>query len=65
MPLYRVTADRVTTYIVRADSDDEAIDAMTDGEGKEEDTTTMSITATELEPDEVNDALRSWPELEA
>jgi hypothetical protein len=62
MPLYRVTADRVTTYIVR---DDEAIDAMTDGEGKEEDTTTMSITATELEPDEVNDALRSWPELEA
>jgi hypothetical protein len=65
MPLYRVTADRVTTYIVRADNDDEAIDAMTDGEGKEEDTTTMSITATELEPDEVNDALRSWPELEA
>jgi hypothetical protein len=54
----------VTFYIVEADDDEQAIDAMIDGEGKEEDTTTMHIGATELEPHEFEEARALLDEVE-
>lgn len=46
---YEVQATRVTTYIVYADSEDEAIDRMIDGDYLDEDTETIRIDAEEAD----------------
>lgn len=47
---YRVIANRTIEYIVDATSEQDAIDRMIDGEGKEADGTTHKITAEQVTP---------------